>query len=150
MPSPASARNAATTARCGPTSSGSSRCRFRAVKINGARVLLTGATGGIGHAIARRLKAEGAELVLTGRRTDVLAPLADELGARSIAADLGDPASLDKLLAETGDVDILVANAALPGIGRMESTSVEKIDANLNVNLRAPMLMSRALLPQLL
>jgi short-subunit dehydrogenase len=120
------------------------------VKINGAKVLLTGATGGIGHAIARRLKAEGADLVLTGRRTDVLAPLAEELGARSIAADLGDPAALDKLLAEAGDVDILVANAALPGIGRMESISVDKIDANLNVNLRAPMLMSRALLPQLL
>ncbi|RNL79461.1 SDR family NAD(P)-dependent oxidoreductase [Nocardioides marmorisolisilvae] len=120
------------------------------MKINGARVLLTGATGGIGHAIARRLKAEGAELVLTGRRTDVLQPLADELGARAVAADLNDPAALDGLLAEAGDLDILVANAALPGIGRMDTIAVEKIDANLNVNLRAPMLMSRALLPQLL
>jgi uncharacterized protein len=46
------------------------------VNLAGRTVLLTGATGGLGHAIARRLRAAGAELVLTGRRTDVLEPLA--------------------------------------------------------------------------
>ncbi|MFL6023861.1 MAG: SDR family NAD(P)-dependent oxidoreductase [Marmoricola sp.] len=119
------------------------------MKINGAKVLLTGATGGIGHAIARRLKAEGAELVLTGRRTDVLEPLATELGARSIAADLGDPAALDALLADAGEIDILVANAALPGTGLFSEVSLEKIDANLDVNLRAPIMLAKALLPQM-
>ena len=71
--------------------------------IRGATVLLTGATGGIGHAIARRLRREGADLVLTGRRAEVLAPLAEELGARSLVADLGDPAALEHILARTPD-----------------------------------------------
>jgi len=119
------------------------------VKIDGATVLLTGATGGIGQAIARRLHAEGAELILTGRRADVLAPLADELGARSIVADLGDPASLDALLAEAGPIDLLVANAALPGVGLLPDVSIERVDANLDVNLRAPIMLARALLPQM-
>lgn len=119
------------------------------MKLNGATVLLTGATGGIGHAIARRLKADGAQLILTGRKADVLAPLAAELSARSIVADLGDPAALDSLLAEAGQIDVLVANAALPGTGMLADMSVERIDANLDVNLRAPIMLAKALLPQL-
>jgi short-subunit dehydrogenase len=119
------------------------------VKIDGATVLLTGATGGIGHAIARRLHAEGAHLILTGRRVDVLAPLAAELGAQSVVADLGDPASLDALLAEAGPIDLLVANAALPGVGVLTDVPVERVDANLDVNLRAPIMLARALLPQM-
>ncbi|RNL59956.1 SDR family NAD(P)-dependent oxidoreductase [Nocardioides marmoriginsengisoli] len=119
------------------------------MKLNGATVLLTGATGGIGHAIARRLKADGAQLILTGRKADVLAPLAAELGARSIVADLGDAAALDRLLEEAGRIDVLVANAALPGTGLLADMSVERIDANLDVNLRAPIMLAKALLPQL-
>ncbi|MCX6396039.1 MAG: SDR family NAD(P)-dependent oxidoreductase [Propionibacteriales bacterium] len=119
------------------------------MKLNGATVLLTGATGGIGHAIARRLTAEGAQVVLTGRRTEVLAPLAAELGARSIAADLSVASEVDRLLAETGPVDVLVANAALPGTGDLATMTTERIDQNLDVNLRTPIMMARALLPQL-
>jgi len=119
------------------------------VKLHGSTVLLTGATGGIGHAIARRLSAEGASLVLTGRNAEVLAPLAAELGARSIVADLSTPDGVEQLLAEAGPVDILVANAALPGVGLLIDMPVERIDANLDVNLRAPITLTRALLPQL-
>ncbi len=119
------------------------------MKLNGATVLLTGATGGLGHAIARRLHAEGASLVLTGRKVEVLAPLAAELGARSIVADLSAPDGIDQLLAEAGPVDVLVANAALPGVGLLTDTTVERIDTNLDVNLRAPIMLTRALLPQL-
>lgn len=119
------------------------------MKLSGATVLVTGATGGIGHAIARRLKAEGCEVVLTGRNAEVLAPLAAELGARSIVADLGDPEEVTRLLAEAGPVDVLVANAALPGTGNLATMSVERIDQNLDVNLRAPIMMARALMPQL-
>lgn len=119
------------------------------MKLSGAAVLLTGATGGIGHAIARRLKTEGCEVILTGRNAAVLAPLAEELGARSIVADLGDPDDVDRLLAEAGPVDVLVANAALPGTGDLATMSIERIDQNLDVNLRAPIMMSRALIPQL-
>jgi short-subunit dehydrogenase len=119
------------------------------MQIDGATALLTGATGGIGQTIARRLHAEGARLILTGRKADVLAPLADELGAHSIVADLADPASLDALLAEAGPIDLLVANAALPGVGLLPDVPIERVDANLDVNLRAPIMLARALLPQM-
>jgi uncharacterized protein len=113
--------------------------------LNGRTVLLTGATGGIGHAIARRLHAAGAQLVLTGRRTEVLEPLAGELGARSLAVDLADADAVERLAAECADVDALVANAALPASGSVLSFSVEEIDRALAVNLRAPMILARLL-----
>ncbi|MEA2303212.1 MAG: hypothetical protein QOH43_492 [Solirubrobacteraceae bacterium] len=113
--------------------------------LQGRTVLLTGATGGIGHAIARRLHRAGAQLILTGRRTEVLEPLAAELGARAIAVDLADPAAVEQLAADCADVDGLVANAALPGSGPVLSFSVEEIDRALQVNLRAPMILSRLL-----
>ena len=115
------------------------------MNVSGRTVLLTGATGGIGHAIARRLNAEGAQLVLTGRRTDVLEPLAQELGARSLAADLAVEADVERLATEAADVDILVANAALPASGALDTFSVEEIDRALAVNLRAPMILARLL-----
>jgi uncharacterized protein len=114
------------------------------------RVLVTGATGGIGHAIARAFAAAGSELVLSGRRTDVLEPLARQLNAQTIAADLGVRSELDRLVAEAGAVDIVVANAALPGTGFLVALSQEEIDAVLEVNLRAPIALARAVLPGML
>jgi uncharacterized protein len=115
------------------------------VNLAGRTVLLTGATGGLGHAIARRLRAAGAELVLTGRRTDVLAPLAAETGARWLAVDLADSAAVQRLASECADVDVLVANAGLPASGELTSFSVEELDRALAVNLRAPMVLARQL-----
>lgn len=115
------------------------------MQLNGSSVLLTGATGGIGHAIARRLRGEGASLLLTGRRTDVLEPLAAEVGGRATAVDLAQRDAVDRLLAEAGDVDVLVANAALPASGDVLDFSVEQIDRALEVNLRAPIVLSRVL-----
>lgn len=113
------------------------------MNLNGTTVLLTGATGGIGHAIARRLHRAGASLVLTGRRTDVLEPLAEELGARALAVDLADRADVERLVAEAGEVDIVVANAALPASGKLTSFTEAEIDRALEVNLRAPIVMTR-------
>jgi short-subunit dehydrogenase len=115
------------------------------VNLAGRSVLLTGATGGLGHAIARRLRAAGAELVLTGRRTEVLEPLAAETGARSLAVDLTDADAVARLAAECADVDVLVANAGLPGTGHLSSFSVEEIDRALAINLRAPMVLARVI-----
>jgi len=120
------------------------------VEIQGARVLLTGATGGLGHAIARALHAKGANLTLTGRRVDVLEPLAKEIGARSIAADLSSMAAIGGVLEEAGDIDVLIANAALHGTGQLTDFTLEQIDTNLAVNLRAPIVMTQAVLPQML
>jgi NADP-dependent 3-hydroxy acid dehydrogenase YdfG len=64
------------------------------MNLAGRTVLLTGASGGIGHAIARRLSRAGATLILTGRRKDRLEPLAVELGGRAEAVDLCDAASV--------------------------------------------------------
>ena len=112
---------------------------------SGRTVLLTGATGGIGHAIARRLHRAGASLILTGRRADVLEPLAAELGARSIAVDLAEADEVQRLAGEAADADILVANAALPASGAIDDFSVADIDRALAVNLRAPMILARLL-----
>lgn len=108
-------------------------------------VLLTGATGGLGQAIARALAARGADLILTGRRTDVLEPLAQELGARALAVDLADRDAVARLAAEAGDVEILVANAALPASGTLDDYSAEQIDRALEVNLRAPVVLAKLL-----
>ena len=111
----------------------------------GRSVLLTGATGGLGQAIARALAARGARLTLTGRRADVLEPLATELGGRALACDLADPAEVERLLAEAGYADVLVANAALPASGRIDALTGEEIDAALAVNLRAPIVLAQGM-----
>jgi short-subunit dehydrogenase len=115
------------------------------MNLENRRVLITGATGGIGHAIARALAGRGARLVLTGRRTEVLEPLAAELSAQTIGADLARPEGVEELVAAAGEVDVLVANAALPGSGHLLDFSPEEIDRALTVNLRAPVQLARAL-----
>jgi short-subunit dehydrogenase len=122
------------------------------VELNASRVLLTGATGGIGHAIARALHARGAHLVLTGRRTDVLDELVRGLGdrAEARALDLADAGAVSAFCGEVGEVDVLVANAGLPGTGKLSEYSGEQIDRVLDVNLRSPIHMTQALLPGML
>jgi uncharacterized protein len=117
------------------------------MKVSGSKLLLTGATGGIGKALAHALHAQGARLVLTGRKLDVLTPLATELGAELIAADLSQHADVERLAAEAADVDILVANAGLPASGHLLKLSQTQIDTMLEVNLRAPIALTRALAP---
>jgi short-subunit dehydrogenase len=121
------------------------------MKIDGSTALVTRASGGIGHAIARALHREGAKVVLTGRREAELRALASELvGARVVVCDLADPEGVTKLVAELGEVHIVVANAALPAAGKIDDLTVEEMDRALAVNLRAPMVMARELVPGML
>ncbi|MFE9566524.1 SDR family NAD(P)-dependent oxidoreductase [Streptomyces sp. NPDC006487] len=117
--------------------------------ISGSTVLLTGASGGIGHALARALVARGADLVVTGRRADALGRLEKTLGARAVVADLGDRDAVELLVEQAGPVDILVANAALPASGELLDYTTEQIDRSLDVNLRAPLMLSRLLAPRM-
>jgi short-subunit dehydrogenase len=117
------------------------------VSLVSGNVLLTGATGGIGHAIARAFAAHGARLTLTGRRAEVLEPLAAEVGGVAIACDLSDRSEVARLISEAGEVDVLVANAALPASGELTELSQEQIDRMLEINLRAPIALARALAP---
>lgn len=113
-------------------------------------VLLTGATGGLGHAIARACARRGASLVLTGRRTGVLEDLATELGAERIAVDLADRLQIDALLDAHGDADILIANAGLPATGGITELTRAQIDLMLDVNLRAAILLAHRMVPGML
>jgi uncharacterized protein len=120
------------------------------VKVSGSSVLLTGASGGLGQAIARALSERGGHLILSGRRADVLEPLAAELGTRALAVDLTHPGEIERLVEEAGEVDILIANAGIPAAGRLESFTLAEVDRTLEVNLRAPVALAHALLPGML
>lgn len=111
------------------------------------RVLITGATGGIGHAIARAFGGRGAQLILSGRRVEELERLAAEVGGRAIPCDLAVAGQLEQLVAGAGAVDILVANAALPASGHLSSLTPAQLDTIISVNLRAPIALARALSP---
>jgi uncharacterized protein len=122
------------------------------VQLAGRRALVTGATGGIGNAIAVALHGRGAHVVISGRRQEALDELASRLGTRVevVPADLAERDAPGRLAAAAGSVDVLVANAALPASGRVEDFDPDQIDRALDVNLRAPVQLTRALLPGML
>src|SRR4029453_11950335 len=117
--------------------------RLRRMNLGGRTALVTGASGGVGQAIARGLAARGAEVMLSARKVEVLEALAAEIGGRVVACDLSDRAAVERLVAEAGPVDVLVASAGIPGSGPLESFTGEEIDRALDVNLRAPIIMTR-------
>jgi short-subunit dehydrogenase len=119
------------------------------MRLQGSTVLLTGASGGIGRAIAHTLHGRGARLRLSGRRAEALEELRSELdeSVELLPADLSDVQEVRGLAERAGRVDVLVSNAALPASGRLEGFSPEEIDRAIDVNLRAPVQLARALLP---
>ena len=118
-------------------------------RLDGRLALVTGASGGLGGAIARTLHAQGATVVLSGTRADALQALADELGDRAqiCPADLSDPAAADTLIAAAeaiGPLHILVNNAGLTRDGlalRMKDADWAQV---LDVDLAAPFRLARA------
>jgi len=120
------------------------------VDVSGKTALLTGATGGLGREIASALAGRGARLVLSSRKQAELEQLAAELPGgphRTVVSDLAEPGAVESLLAEAGEVEVLIANAGLPGTGRLEDFGDDAIERTLRVNLEAPILMARALVP---
>ena len=122
--------------------------------MDGRVALVTGASGGIGAAIARRLAAAGAHVALAyGAGADRAAALRDELGGRAIAvgADLRDAEApgrvVDAVEARLGPVDVLVANAGMGERRTLDVVSLEDWDATLDVNLRAPFLLAQRIVP---
>ncbi len=120
--------------------------------LDNKRALVTGASGGIGGAIARALHGAGAVVALSGTRGDVLKALAGELGDRAhvVVADLKDAAATAKLAADAldvlGGVDILVNNAGLTRDNLAIRMKDEEWQGVLDVNLSAPFRLTRALL----
>jgi short-subunit dehydrogenase len=124
------------------------------VELEGKTLLLSGATGGIGRAIAEELAAAGAALVLSSRRAPELEELAARLPGgsrrhRAIVSDLANPGAAEKLIEDAGDLDGLVANAALPASGRLEDLSSRDLGRALQVNFEAPIRMAHVLAPKL-
>ena len=119
------------------------------MRISGSNVLLTGATGGIGHAIAQAVADRGGKLIVTGRRGDMLEQLATDFKARPLTVDLAVADDVDRLAREAGEGDILLANAALPASGTLDSFTVNEIDRALDVNLRAPMVLAHEFAPRM-
>ena len=119
--------------------------------LSGKTALVTGATGGIGAALARSLHAQGAHVVLSGTRQAVLDEMAGDLKDRvSVAsANLSDPDSVDGLVAAAeaaagAPLDILVANAGITRDGLLMRMKDEDWDAVIRVNLESYFRLSRA------
>ena len=119
--------------------------------LSGKMALVTGASGGIGGAIARALHAQGAHVVLSGTREMALEALAAELGDRvaAVAANLGDPQAVDGLVAAAeaaagSDLDILVSNAGVTRDGLLMRMKDEDWDQVIRVNLESYFRLTRA------
>lgn len=116
------------------------------MKLDGQNVLVTGATGGIGRAIAHEMASRGCRLTVTGRREPELRRLAGLLGpsARALTADLTDLDDVRALVDRAGAIDVLVANA---GVGIPEDLGMlsdAQIEHAVRVNLLAPAALARA------
>ncbi|MGN8550375.1 SDR family NAD(P)-dependent oxidoreductase [Bradyrhizobium sp. 13971] len=127
------------------------------MNLQGKQVLVTGGSSGIGYAFAETALEKGANVMITGRRADVLRKATEQLGQRGrvecVAADVGTEegrkATLAAALKSLGGLDILVNNAGGVRAGRLEDTTEAEIRAMIEVDLVAPILLTRAALPAL-
>jgi uncharacterized oxidoreductase len=128
------------------------------MKIMGKRVLITGGSSGIGLALGHALLGKGAKVVITGRRSDALAKAVDQLRGTgssvwSVAADVktteGRAKTIEQAVGTLGGLDILVNNAGGVRAGRLDKTPEAELHAMIDVDLVAPILLTRAALPAL-
>ncbi|MBN8455437.1 SDR family oxidoreductase [Accumulibacter sp.] len=123
------------------------------MQLNHARILLTGASGGLGQELARQLAAAGAVLLLAGRDDGRLRPLSAALGngSASVCGDLGRPAGVAALAAAARDfeVNVLINNAGVGAFGLLETQAWSTVEEVLATNLEGPIHLTHALLPWL-
>ncbi|BEJ48415.1 SDR family oxidoreductase [Aeromonas dhakensis] len=119
-------------------------------------MLLTGASGGIGEALAQELAAQGAHLLLHGRRAGALERLCKELPHperhQTVIADLGSPQERARLLQHPAldeGLDVLINNAGCNQFAWLEDQSSEQVERQLLLNIEAPIQLTRMLLPRL-
>lgn len=120
--------------------------------LEGSTALVTGATSGIGRAIALQLSALGAEVVVHGRSVERGSMLVEEVkktggNARFVAADLEDADDVRRLAAEAGPVDILINNAGVYRFAATAESDDSFFEEHINVNLRAPYILVQLLAP---
>jgi NAD(P)-dependent dehydrogenase (short-subunit alcohol dehydrogenase family) len=123
-----------------------------AVRTRPLTALVTGATAGLGQQIAVRLARDGMNVIAVGRdpaRGEAVVTQIEGAGgqARFIPADLDDPAGIQRLAAEAGDIDVLVNNAGHSFWGPTEKTTAEEFDSMFASNVRAPFLLVGAFAP---
>ncbi|MBW1761648.1 MAG: SDR family oxidoreductase [Deltaproteobacteria bacterium] len=123
-------------------------------RFDGNTVVITGASSGIGESCARKFVAAGARVVLAARSAEPLQRLVEELGsdvAHAVPTDVSDRAACERLISEAmsrfGSLDILVNNAAHNSRGPLEEIPMDEMLQILDVNLRAPMMLTRLALP---
>ena len=123
------------------------------MNVHDAVVVVTGASGEIGAACARELRARGARLILSARDTG-LSDLAADVEAKAFECDLAQPGAAEQLAADALDVygviDVVVHCAGIGWRGSTVGMAGERVDELLAVNLRAPVQLSRLLLPGML
>ncbi len=123
-----------------------------ATSLEGSTALVTGATAGIGRAVALQLGQLGAEVLVHGRSAERGAEVVREIQnaggkARFIAADLADAHDVRRLAAEAGSVDVLINNAGVYKFGATADTDDAFFDEHININLRAPYILVQQLVP---
>jgi NAD(P)-dependent dehydrogenase (short-subunit alcohol dehydrogenase family) len=125
------------------------------MELNDLRVLVTGATAGIGRETAQLSARRGATVVVTGRNAErgeetVAAIVAEGGQAEFLAADMNDLQSVRRLAAQVGEINVLVNNAAVCPFAPTLEQDIDSFDMMIDINVRGPFFLTAALLPKMI